>query len=63
MGIDLLCETAGAFGWDGGLGTLFQVDPREQMVTVLLTQASFTSPEMPDYGRDFRTLAYAALSD
>lgn len=38
-------------------------DPREQMVTVLLTQASFTSPEMPDYGRDFRTLAYAALSD
>jgi CubicO group peptidase (beta-lactamase class C family) len=33
-----LSESVGTFGWDGGLGTVWAVDPREQLVTILMTQ-------------------------
>ncbi|HZZ87447.1 MAG TPA: serine hydrolase domain-containing protein [Caulobacteraceae bacterium] len=35
----------GAFGWNGGLGTSWVMDPETDRVAVLLTQAAFTSPE------------------
>ena len=28
----------GSFGWDGAFGTIFEVDPREQMIVVLMVQ-------------------------
>jgi CubicO group peptidase (beta-lactamase class C family) len=28
----------GSYGWDGAFGTIFEVDPREQMIVVLMTQ-------------------------
>jgi CubicO group peptidase (beta-lactamase class C family) len=56
-----LWGSVGAFGWDGGLGTSFLVDPAEELVLILLTNASFTSPELPLHHRDFRTGVYAAL--
>ena len=34
----------GQYGWDGGLGTIWRNDPSEQMITVLLTNAAWTSP-------------------
>src|SRR5207248_568492 len=34
----------GQYGWDGGLGTVWRSDPSEQLVTILLTNAAFTSP-------------------
>jgi CubicO group peptidase (beta-lactamase class C family) len=52
----------GRFGWDGGLGTSWYIDPREEMVTILLTQASFTSAIVPVWVRDFATTAYQAIS-
>ena len=33
------------------------------MVTVLLTNAAWTSPRPPDIARDFLTGAYAAIDD
>jgi hypothetical protein len=33
------------------------------MVTVLMTQAVWTSPVAPAVVQDFRTLAYAAIDD
>ena len=30
--------TPGTYGWDGGLGTSFRVDPQRRVVTILLTQ-------------------------
>ncbi len=53
----------GTYGWDGGLGTTWRNDPSEDMITVLLTQASFTSPVPPAVCADFRTAAYQAIDD
>jgi CubicO group peptidase (beta-lactamase class C family) len=55
--------TPGAFGWDGGLGTSFWVDPDEDMVTLLMTQAAWTSPVAPASFVDFWTAAHAAIDD
>ena len=53
----------GSLGWDGGLGTSWRSDPREKMVGILLTQASWTSPNPPNVALDFWTSAYGAIED
>jgi CubicO group peptidase (beta-lactamase class C family) len=58
---DDLAHSAGAFGWDGGLGTSWYSDPREEMVGILMTQAAWSSPSPPPVCRDFRTCAYQAI--
>ena len=58
-----LAEPVGTFGWDGGLGTSWRSDPREKMVTILMTQRAWTSPTPPDVCRDFWTSAYQAIDD
>jgi CubicO group peptidase (beta-lactamase class C family) len=58
-----LGPTVGAYGWDGGLGTAWTIDPAEGLVAILLTQAAWTSPAPPAICDDFRTATYAALTD
>jgi CubicO group peptidase (beta-lactamase class C family) len=53
----------GQYGWDGGLGTIWRNDPSEQMVTILLTNAAWTSPRPPGIAMDFLTAAYASIED
>jgi CubicO group peptidase (beta-lactamase class C family) len=53
----------GQYGWDGGLGTIWRSDPSEEMITILLTNAAWTSPRPPDIALDFLTGAYAAIAD
>lgn len=53
----------GRFGWDGGLGSSWYADPREDLVGILLTQRAWTSPSPPPVCRDFWTLASAAIAD
>jgi CubicO group peptidase (beta-lactamase class C family) len=53
----------GSFGWSGGTGTSFYVDPAEELVGVLLTQREMTSPVPPAVYRDFWTGAYQAIDD
>jgi CubicO group peptidase (beta-lactamase class C family) len=60
---DDVAETVGTFGWDGGMGTAWRSDPKEDMVTILMTQAAWTSPSPPDVCRDFWTSAYCAIDD
>lgn len=60
---DDLAKSVGTFGWDGGLGTTWYSDPREEMVTILMTQRAWESPSPPDVSRDFWTLAYQAIDD
>jgi CubicO group peptidase (beta-lactamase class C family) len=55
--------TVGRFGWDGGLGTSWWVDPGEEMVTILMTQRAWTSPNPPNVCLDFWTSAYQAIDD
>jgi CubicO group peptidase (beta-lactamase class C family) len=38
---------AGAYGWNGGLGTSWVMDPTTNTTAILMTQAGFTSPDPP----------------
>jgi CubicO group peptidase (beta-lactamase class C family) len=60
VGVDMV---PGRFGWDGGLGTAWSADRREQVITILMTQKAWDSPNPPAVVRDFRTAAYSALDD
>ena len=53
----------GKFGWDGGLGTSWYSDPAEEMVTILMTQRVWSSPNPPNVCLDFWTLAYQSIDD
>lgn len=54
-------ERAGAYGWDGGLGSSFLVDPERDLVVVVLTQRLFDSAQPPPVHTDLQDAAYAAL--
>jgi CubicO group peptidase (beta-lactamase class C family) len=58
-----LAATPGRYGWDGGLGTSWYNDPREQLVGILLTQRAWTSPIPPPVCQDFWTSVYQAIDD
>src|SRR6266699_5317668 len=60
---DDIAAVPGRYGWDGGLGTSWYSDPREEMVTILMTQQSWTSPRPPNVCLDFWTSAYQAIDD
>jgi CubicO group peptidase (beta-lactamase class C family) len=51
----------GSYGWDGGLGTSWLVDPGHDLVVIALTQRMFDSPETPQAHRDVQAAAYSAL--
>jgi CubicO group peptidase (beta-lactamase class C family) len=53
--------SVGTFGWDGGFGTTWYCDPHEGMVSILMTQAMWTSPAPPKVCLDFRTAVYQAI--
>jgi CubicO group peptidase (beta-lactamase class C family) len=58
---DDIAAVPGRYGWDGGLGTSWYSDPREEMVIILMTQCAWTSPSPPNVS--FWTLAYQAIDD
>jgi CubicO group peptidase (beta-lactamase class C family) len=53
---------SGAYGWDGGLGSSWLVDPNHDLVVIVLTQRMFESAEAPKVHRDIQAAAYAALA-
>ena len=55
-------QDSGAFGWDGGFGTSWLVDPGRDLVVIVLTQRMFDSPGLPELHRDIQAAAYAALA-
>ena len=60
---DNVAAVPGRYGWDGGMGTSWYSDPREDMVTILMTQCAWTSPSSPNICLDFWTSAYQAIND
>jgi CubicO group peptidase (beta-lactamase class C family) len=52
---------SGAFGWDGGFGTSWLVDPGPGLTVIVLTQRMFETAEPPQVHRDIQAAAYAAL--
>ncbi|MBY0296590.1 MAG: beta-lactamase family protein [Methylobacterium sp.] len=53
--------SAGEYTWAGYAGTYFWVDPKEQLVGILMTQAP--GPSRPYYRRLVRGLVYQAIAD
>ena len=52
----------GAYGWDGGLGTSWLVDPTCDLTVIVLTQRMFETAQASAVHRDIQDGAYAALS-
>jgi len=60
---DGIAATPGSYGWSGGFGTSFIVDPAEEMVAVLLIQRLMRSADDTAIAEDFLTLAYQSIDD
>ncbi len=59
---DDLAAVPGQFGWDGGLGTSWYSDPREDLVAILMTQCGGL-PQFSKVYLDFWTSVYQAIAD
>jgi CubicO group peptidase (beta-lactamase class C family) len=55
--------SVGRYGWDGGMGTSWFCDPREDLVVVLMTQRNWSSPIPPEVCVDLWTSVYQAIDD
>lgn len=53
----------GRFGWDGAFGTSWWVDPKEEMVGILMTQRRPDMLDIPALTLDFWTSAYQLIDD
>ena len=53
---------SGAFGWDGGFGCSWLVDPVHDLVVIVLTQRTFESSDLPRVHREIQSAAYSALA-
>jgi CubicO group peptidase (beta-lactamase class C family) len=60
---DGLSSVPGRFGWDGGYGTSWYSDRKENLTGILLTQRMMDSPQPPAVMTDFWTSAYQAIDD
>jgi CubicO group peptidase (beta-lactamase class C family) len=53
----------GTYGWDGGMGTSWASDPKEDLIGILMTPVSWTSPSPPPVCVDFWTSVYQTIDD
>jgi CubicO group peptidase (beta-lactamase class C family) len=60
---DDLDARPGRFGWDGGYGTSWYSDPREQLTGILLTQRMMDSPQPPRVFTDFWASLYPPIDN
>jgi len=55
--------SVGTYGWDGGLGTSWHNDPAEDLIGIILTNQTWSSPAPPPVCTDFWTTTYGAFAD
>jgi CubicO group peptidase (beta-lactamase class C family) len=55
-------QDTGAFGWNGGKGTSWLVDPVRDLVVIVATQRLFETSDLPQVHRDIQAAGYAALA-
>jgi CubicO group peptidase (beta-lactamase class C family) len=58
-GYGLAVYDGGAYGWDGGFGCSFRVDPARELTTIVLTQKMFEDPSGDQVHRDIQAAAMA----
>ena len=56
-----LADVPGRFGWDGAFGTSWYVDPKEQLVGILMVQRRPDRLALPPVTLDFWTSAYQLI--
>jgi CubicO group peptidase (beta-lactamase class C family) len=61
-GLNGLLGSAGEYKWGGAGGTGFWVDPKEQLVAVLMTQTQ-PGPWQREFKELFRQMVYQAIVD
>jgi len=61
-GFCLAVQDDGSYGWAGGFGTTWLMDPGRDLTVIVLTQRQFDSPEPPAVHAEFQRAAYAALA-
>jgi CubicO group peptidase (beta-lactamase class C family) len=54
---------SGAFGWAGGWGATWMVDPGQDLIVVVLTQRLFESSDAPAAHQEIQDAAYAAIAE
>jgi CubicO group peptidase (beta-lactamase class C family) len=57
----LIPGSAGEYAWGGAASTAFWIDPREELITIFMTQL-LPSSAYP-VRRELRTMVYSALTD
>jgi CubicO group peptidase (beta-lactamase class C family) len=57
-----LADAPGRFGWDGAFGTSWHVDPREDLVGVLMTQRRPDRLALPSWVLDYWTSVYQLIA-
>lgn len=60
---DDVAAVPGRYGWDGGYGTSWYVDPTEGLIGILMTQRMWDATGAPSVHPDFWTSAYQAIAD
>ena len=60
-GDSALPGTVGEYGWAGNAGTLFWIDPKEQLIAIYMVQVS--DPDRIALRNQFRTMVQAAIID
>lgn len=58
-----LGDGPGRFGWDGAFETSWYVDPREQLLGILMIQRRPDALSLPPITQDFWTSAYQLIDD
>ena len=60
-GFCLAVQDDGSYGWAGGFGATWLMDPARDLTVIVLTQRMFDSSEPPAVHAEFQRAAYAAL--
>jgi CubicO group peptidase (beta-lactamase class C family) len=58
-----LADAPGRFGWDGAFGTSWYVDPKEELVGILMTQRRPDRLALPPVTLDFWNSVYQLIGD
>ena len=61
VGDSAITGSVGEYGWAGNAGTLFWIDPKEQLIAIYMVQVS--DPDRIELRNRFRTMVQAAIID
>ena len=61
VGDSAIAGSVGEYGWAGNAGTLFWIDPKEQLIAIYMVQVS--DPDRIERRNRFRSMVQAAIID